>query len=106
MVPAYMSINDFAKLLSAAGVTRPSTTAVTATTPSAVTFSYATQFRAGDTVFLSTANWTNATALSDTAKPFGNKGFVIFHKAGDGAILLSGQATNTNLTGNGTNAAL
>jgi prepilin-type N-terminal cleavage/methylation domain-containing protein len=107
LVPAYLSTNDFAKLLSAPGVIRPTTTAVTTSTPSAITVYKVTENSTGDTVFLSTANWVapGATLLA-TAKPYGNKGFVIFHKAGDGAVLLSNQATNTTIIGVATNGAL
>ena len=37
-------------------------------------------------------------------KPYGDKGFLVFRKAGDGAILLPKQFNNTNIIGNMTNA--
>jgi hypothetical protein len=59
----------------------------------------------GDTVFLSTANWTNTSSqLTKAGKPYGDKGFVVFRKAGDGAILLPKQYNNTNVIGTVTNA--
>ncbi|MEP6602921.1 MAG: type II secretion system protein [Spartobacteria bacterium] len=43
---------------------------------------------AADSIFLATKNFSKtgsaATAISSTATPFGDKGFVIFHKGGDG----------------------
>src|SRR6188768_3105083 len=60
IVPGYLSTNDFAKLLSAAGVIRPTSTAVSATTPPAVTVYKVFENNPGDTVIFSSANWTNA----------------------------------------------
>ena len=58
----------------------------------------------GNTIFLATKNFTytsNAsTAVSSTATPFGDKGFVIFHKGGDGTFYKKQQATNKSLLGN------
>ncbi len=53
----------------------------------------------GDTVFLASANWTNYSALTADGKPYGDKGFIVFRKAGDGAILLKKQFNNTNVIG-------
>jgi hypothetical protein len=54
-------------------------------------------------VFLTTANWTNGQPLGQDAKPYGNKGFVVFRKGGDGAILLPKQYNSTNVIGQVTN---
>lgn len=58
----------------------------------------------GNTIFLATKNFTytsNAgTAVSSTVTPFGDKGFVIFHKGGDGTFYKKQQATNKSLLGN------
>jgi prepilin-type N-terminal cleavage/methylation domain-containing protein len=104
LVPSYLGTNDFSKLLSAAGVPRPNTTAVSVSTPSAIRVYSVGENSTGDTVFLSSANWTNGTPLSPGAKPYGDKGFIVFRKAGDGAILLSKQFNNTNVIGVVTNA--
>ena len=54
-------------------------------------------------IFLATKNFTysgNPTvAISSNASPFGEKGFVIFHKGGDGAFYKRNQATSKNLLG-------
>ncbi len=104
LVPNYLGTNDFSKLLSAAGLLRPSSTPITANTPSAVIVYQVGENSSGDTVFLSSANWTNNSPLSAAGKPYGDKGFIVFRKAGDGAILLPKQFNNTNVIGTVTNA--
>jgi prepilin-type N-terminal cleavage/methylation domain-containing protein len=58
---------------------------------------------AGNVIFLATKNFTYAdaqtTALDDKKKPFGEKGFVIFHKGGDGIAFKKQQATAKQLLG-------
>jgi hypothetical protein len=58
---------------------------------------------AGNAIFCATKNFTYSgnqnTAISATASPFGDKGFVIFHKGGDGAAFKKQQATNKSLLG-------
>ncbi|MEI6337714.1 MAG: type II secretion system protein [Verrucomicrobiota bacterium] len=98
LVPSYLGTNDFCKLMSAAGkITTPGT--VPTANTNAVSVYAVTEEAEGNIVFLSTANWTNLAALATDAKPYGNKGFVIFHKAGDGQILLPKQYNNTNIIG-------
>ena len=101
LVPSYLGTNDFNKLLSAPGVIRSSAVAVNAATPSALIVYQVTEESPGDVVFVSTANFNaNSPAeLNASNKPYGNKGFVIFHKAGDGAILLPKQWDKTNIIG-------
>jgi prepilin-type N-terminal cleavage/methylation domain-containing protein len=93
----YMSTNDFAKMLSAPGVTRSTNTAVTAATPSALYIYNVGESSTMQSVFITTANYTNGQALSSAAKPFGNKAFVVFRKGGDGLVYQATQATNTAL---------
>ena len=89
LVPSYLSPNDFSKLLSAPGIVRPAATAPGTKDPTAITVYAVAENNTGDTVFLSSANWKGiATKLDAKDKPYGDKGFIIFHKAGDGAILL------------------
>ena len=104
LVPSYLSTNDFNKLLSAAGLPRPSGTAPNVKAPTAVNAYAVAENSSGDTVFLTTMNWTNNTALTSAGKPYGDKGFIVFRKAGDGAILLPKQYNNTNIIGVLTNA--
>jgi prepilin-type N-terminal cleavage/methylation domain-containing protein len=56
---------------------------------------------ASDSIFVSTYNWTGFQELSEDAVPFGDKGFVIFRKGGDGGVYQSRQATSQSL-GNAT----
>jgi len=37
--------------------------------------------------------------MDPSAKPFGNKGFVVFRKGGDGGVYLPKQVGQTNLIG-------
>ena len=57
-----------------------------------------TDSNAGNTIFISTKNYTYNTALG-TNNPYGDKGFVIFRKGGDGSIYRKQQATQTNTVG-------
>lgn len=105
----YLSPNDFAKLLSAPGVIVGVAASNAAPTKSAVLLYSVAENTDGGVVFLSSANFTNSaaggTAPVATAKPYGNKGFVVFRKAGDGAILQPRQtgAQFTNIIGGFTN---
>ena len=57
---------------------------------------------AADSIFLATKNFTKtgsaSTAVDSTKTPFGDKGFVIFHKGGDGTFYKKQQA-GSNLLG-------
>lgn len=57
----------------------------------------------GSTVYLTSANFTNTPTgglpLSKDAKPYGDQAFLIFRKAGDGAVLQPTQVGKTNLIG-------
>ena len=99
LVPSYLSTNDFTKLLNAAGMPRLNTVPIATRIPTAVNAYPVAENSTGDTVFLATANWTNNSPLTAAGKPYGDKGFIVFRKAGDGAILLPKQYNNTNVIG-------
>ena len=99
LVPSYLSINDFNKLLNAPGVIRPHGTVPQDKTIRSMNVYAVAENNPGDTIFLATANWGKYSALTADAKPYGDKGFVVFRKAGDGAILLKKQFNNTNIIG-------
>jgi prepilin-type N-terminal cleavage/methylation domain-containing protein len=103
---AYLKTNDFAKLVSAAGKIAPPGSIPTAAQSALIAYQVQENSE-GSTVFLSTANYDFSSGqgqpLSPTAKPYGDKGFVIFHKAGDGAVFLPKQATNSALIGTNAN---
>jgi len=100
LVPSYLSQNDFSKLLSAPGLRRAAAVAPGTKDPSAINVYSVTESNTGDTVFLASANWKGTGAALDAKdKPYGNKGFIIFRKAGDGAILLPKQFDKTEVIG-------
>ncbi len=93
----YMSTNDFAKMLSAPGVLRGTNVSVESSTPSAISVYNVGESSPMQAAFITTANYTNGQALTADAKPFGNKGFVVFRKGGDGLVYQPTQATNQAL---------
>jgi prepilin-type N-terminal cleavage/methylation domain-containing protein len=51
----------------------------------------------GDSIFVSTYNWTGFSELAQDSVPFGDKGFVIFRKAGDGNVYQARQAQSESI---------
>lgn len=102
LTPEYVSAEDLWKLMAAPGVVPPTGKALTKENCGLLVYAVGEKSR-GDAVFLSSANFTNTPTgglpPGKESKPYGNKGFVVFRKAGDGAILLPKQAGNTNLVG-------
>lgn len=104
----YMTTNDFKKMIGAPGVIPTSDNPATPGKSAILVYQVA-ENSDGGTTFLSTANFTNTTtggtAPLPTAKPFANKGFIVFRKAGDGTILQARQtgSTYTNIIGPATN---
>jgi prepilin-type N-terminal cleavage/methylation domain-containing protein len=99
LVPSYLTTNDFNRLLNAPGITRDAGTGPEDKTTKAINAYAVAENDPGDTIFLASANWTNYSALTADGKPYGDKGFVVFRKAGDGAILLKKQFNKTNIIG-------
>ena len=101
----YMTSTDLAKMCSAPSVTANSNTIVGSSSPG--TTRAVLGYQVSDTnestvILFSSSNFTNAatpTAPIATGKPYGTKGFVVFRKGGDGAVLQNNQATNTNVVG-------
>ena len=101
----YMTSADLAKMCSAPSVTANSNTIVGNSSPG--TTRAVLGYQVSDTnestvILFSSSNFTNAatpTAPIATGKPYGTKGFVVFRKGGDGAVLQNNQATNTNVVG-------
>ena len=107
---SYMSTNDFAKMVSAPSITAPANTAPTGLSPGvksgrAILLYNVSDSNSTDTVFISTSNFTNSssggTKPSAGSLPYGDKGFVVFRKGGDGVVLKANQAggTFTNVIG-------
>jgi prepilin-type N-terminal cleavage/methylation domain-containing protein len=102
VAPAYLSTNDFAKILSVAGAVVSSSNFPTGNTNGIKVLTVTDSDDGGSVIFYTrnvtpsqNAAWaTNANAL------FGNRGFVAFRKGGDGAVyLIPRQLTATNLLG-------
>jgi prepilin-type N-terminal cleavage/methylation domain-containing protein len=102
LAPEYLSTNDICKLLSAPGVVVPPGKIPVTNHTALLVYSVSTN-SPGSAVFLSTANFTNTPTgggiLNASAKPYGDKGFIVFHVAGDGAILQPRQVGQTNIIG-------
>jgi len=98
----YLTTNDLCKMLSAAGCIVPQGK-IPQMNQTAVRLYAVTDASPTNAVLLTSANFTNTPAggepLNPSAKPFGNKGFVVFRKGGDGAVLRPNQTGQTNLIG-------
>lgn len=97
LVPNYMPAADFAKMLSAPGLSRGTNTPPGTRAPSALSVYAVSEASPMTLTFITTANYTNPSPLQAAAKPFGDKGFVVFKKGGDGAVYQKNQATNTTI---------
>jgi hypothetical protein len=98
----YLTTNDLRKMLSAAGCIVPPGK-IPPMNETAVRVYAVTKDSSGGAVTFTSGNFTNTPtggeALSPSAKPFGNKGFVVFRKGGDGSVYLPMQVGKTNLIG-------
>ncbi len=99
----YLNQAEFNKLISAPGVLVSATATPSSPGKSALIVYKVTEQSPGDTVFITTQNFDYSSGSgqqpTDSAKPFGTAGFVVFRKAGDGVILKSRQYNQTNLIG-------
>lgn len=93
-VGKYLSDSDLRKIVSAPGVQIDPTGLPT---KSGLNVYAVAEEDPSDSIFVSTANWDGFKALSQSAKPFGDKGFVIFRKGGDGNVFQARQADNDAL---------
>jgi prepilin-type N-terminal cleavage/methylation domain-containing protein len=92
----YLTSSDLRKIASAPGVQVSATAEIP--DQSGLQVYPVKENNAGDTIFISTANWTGpGSALSPESVPFGDKGFVIYRKGGDGNVYQARQSTNTTL---------
>jgi len=102
LVPGYLTTNGFDGLLSVRGEKVRHGTMPRANTNGILLYAVRSN-SAADTVLFTTANFTNTPAGGELARkkatPLGDRGFVVFRKGGDGAILLASQAGDTNLVG-------
>lgn len=110
-VPSYMKTNDMAKMLSAQGVPVSPTATLSELKPGlnkdgrAIILYQVSTTNAENTVLFSTANFTNTAQgglpIDPKSLPYGDKGYIVFRKGGDGAILQTRQVgkTFTNVIG-------
>lgn len=96
----YLSANDMRKIFSAPRVT------VTTVPPTQMSDTAFNVYQVGNieesaAVFISTKNWNAVSpALPGAAAvPYGDKGFVVMRKGGDGQVYQARFATNTNTVG-------
>jgi len=92
----YLTANDLKKIVSAPGVKVGNSLPPS---PSALQVYPVKENSPGDSIFISTQNWNGFNSLKPEAIPYGEKGFVIFRKGGDGNVFQANQATNTNVLG-------
>lgn len=98
----YLTTNDLSELLSAPGRRNPRDTMPGANTNGVLVYAVGSN-SAMSAVFLSSANFTNTpgggVAPGSEARPFGDYGFVVFRRGGEGAILKAREAGDTNKVG-------
>jgi prepilin-type N-terminal cleavage/methylation domain-containing protein len=102
IAPGYLKGGDISKLLSAPSANlsltvNPNGTVAFAGTPakSALKVHPLKDADSSNTIFATTLNYVYNSAIVNGTVPYGQKGFVVMHKGGDGAVFKSGQAVNT-----------
>ncbi len=116
VVGGYMGTNDFMKMVSAPGITAPANTSPAGLQPGqrngrAIILYNVSETNDSAAVLFTSANFTNSasggTRPVATAIPYGDKGFIVFRKGGDGSILQARQtgSTFTNVIGTFTGQA-
>jgi prepilin-type N-terminal cleavage/methylation domain-containing protein len=113
VVPGYMATNDFAKMVSAPGVTAPLNTSPAGLIPGnkngrAIYLYPVAETNESTAVLFTSANFlytgiiVTAGTITATNLPYGIKGVIIYRKGGDGSILQVPQLSRpgaTNLVG-------
>lgn len=99
LVPSYLTTNDFCKLVSVPGAITSQGKLPIANTNGIVVYQVSEK-NDGNVIYLSTRNVTNGfkTTTNELKSLYNGKGFVVFHKGGDGAVLLPKQLQGTNAT--------
>ena len=103
----YLKVGDLSKLLSAPGAACTATgsgdpVTITLTGTPGLKVYRVKDTDSTNTIFAVTTNYTYNTALTASTSPFGDKGFVVMHKGGDGNILRKNNATVTNYSSDAT----
>lgn len=100
----YLNAGDLTKLLNAPGATCTVSSAADPNGGTDITLQGVSGLKvykihevdSSNTLFAVTANYVYNTALTATAAPFGDKGFVAMRKGGDASVLRKNQATAAN----------
>ena len=101
--PGYLKGGDIAKLFSAPGsnpvvtVTpgNPETVAFSGPASAALKVHKLVDGDSSNTVFCTSHNYVYNTPIVGGSIPYGQKGFIVMHKGGDGAVFRGGQAVDT-----------
>lgn len=103
MTGKYLTPPDLRKIYAAPGVVIPANTTNFTAQGIALKIYSTTENSPSDQPFVSTKNLTPGSALVATAVPYGDKGFVLFRKGGDGgAYTRPADATNPGIIGTNT----
>jgi prepilin-type N-terminal cleavage/methylation domain-containing protein len=101
----YLEPQDAAKVFAAGKIRAAQVSPTAESVPSsgiAFTFEAVKESDPGTTVFGYTKNYQYGTVLEEgnSTQPFGDAGFVVMRKGGDGAVYKPGQGSETGLIGN------
>jgi prepilin-type N-terminal cleavage/methylation domain-containing protein len=88
----YLSWADLRKIATAPGVQIP--VADSAPSKTGIQVYAVRESDASDAIYVSSFNWTGFSELNSKSVPFGDKGFVVFRKGGDGSVYQARQATS------------
>ena len=91
----YLTWADLRKIASAPGVQVP--VAEEAPSKTGIQVYAVKESDPSDAIFVSSYNWSGFSALNEQSVPFGDKGFVVFRKGGDGSVYQSRQATSQSI---------
>jgi prepilin-type N-terminal cleavage/methylation domain-containing protein len=103
----YLKGGDLGKILTAPGASCSATTSGTpppsvalAGTPGVKVYKVK-DADPSNTIFSASANYTYNTALTNATSPYGDKGFIVVHKGGDGVVLRKNNASVTDYGNDG-----
>ena len=84
MTNKYLTVSDLRKIFAAPGVIVPTTSSNFTAANIAFHIMETQESSPSDQPFLITRNWTNSEPFLTTNAPYGDKGFIVFRKGGDG----------------------
>ncbi|MEX1110400.1 MAG: type II secretion system protein [Chthoniobacterales bacterium] len=84
MTNKYLTVSDLRKIYAAPGVIVPPTSSNFTAADIAFSIMETRESSPSDQPFVITKNWTVSGTLDTNAVPYGDKGFIVFRKGGDG----------------------